>query len=146
MIFDHLHRRSSNSEGLKVYPNSILECHETFTRQNLETLEAKVIIIYGSKLQQRILGNANLLSTVLPLWGWLKDVSLLLDHEVNYKNADPRFKLGRVLLFAVHPQRLFYEPRNSATTARQDQITPAAAQIVSGEINCVEGYYTNKIW
>lgn len=107
---------------------------------------ARIWSLLKPKLQQRILGNANLQFTVLPLWGWLKDVFLFLDHEVNYNNADPRFKLRRVLLFAVHPQRLFYEPRNSATTARQDRITSAAAQMVGGEINCVEGYYANKIW
>ena len=74
MIFDHLHRRSVRSEGLKEYPRLITERHETFTRQICESIEAKVVIIYGSKLQRRVLEDTNLNFTVLPLWDWLEGV------------------------------------------------------------------------
>jgi hypothetical protein len=146
MIFDHLHRRSPRSEGLKEYPRSIIERHETFTRQICESIEAKVVILYGSKLQRRVLRDATFKFTILPLWDWLEGVFLFLDYESNYENADTMFRLRRVLLFAVHPQRVFYEPRGSATLTRQDKITLAAVQMAGGGINCTPDYYANKRW
>jgi len=59
LVFDHMHRRSDQSRGLEEYPTQIIDRHESFTRQILESSQAKVIIMYGKKVQERIMGDPN---------------------------------------------------------------------------------------
>jgi len=146
LIFDHIHRRDSKSEGLEVYPEEVIRCHEDFTQQICESMVAKVEVVYGDKIQKRILNNRKSEYTILPLWDWLEGVFLALAHESNYSNADPNHQFRRVLLFATHPQRLFFEPPGSQTPRRQDNVISAAAQMVGGHIPVVKDYFQKKIW
>src|SRR5436305_9021364 len=88
-------------------------------------LKLKLLYFTAPSYNIGFLGDADFQFTILPLWDWLEGVFLFLDHESNYENADTMFRLRRVLLFAVHPQRVFYEPRGSATLTREDKITLA---------------------
>ena len=107
LVFDHMHRRSDQSRGLEEYPTQIIDRHEALTRQILESSQAKVIIIYGKKVQERIMGDPDYKLTILPLWDPLDGYYIAIDHKINYKNADKEFIVRRILLFAAHPQRLF---------------------------------------
>ena len=147
MIFDHLHRRFARSEGLKEYPRSIIERHETFIRRICESIEAKVVILLRLQVTTSgFLGMPTSNSSFCAFGIGSKAYFFSLDHESNYENANTMFRLRRVLLFAVHPQRIFYEPRGSATLTRQDKITLAAVQMAGGVINCTPDYYASKRW
>ena len=76
LIFDHIHRREPKSEGLEVYPEEVIRCHEDFTQQICESMVAKVEVVYGDKIKDRILTNRKSKYTILPLWGWLEGVCL----------------------------------------------------------------------
>ena len=146
LIFDHISRRESKSEGLEAYPEEVIRCHEDFTQQICESMVAKVEVVYGDKIKDRILTNRKSKYTILPLWGWLEGVFLALAHESNYSNADPNHQFRRALLFATHPQRLFYEPLGSQISRRQDNIISAAVQMAGGHIPVVKDYFQKKIW
>lgn len=146
LIFDHLHRRSQKSRGLQEYPEAVIQSHEAFTQQILDASQAKVIVLYGKKVQERIMGNPKRNITVLPLWDKFEDHFIALDHEENYTNNDTSFTLRRILLFAAHPQRLFYEPLRSKTATEQDMVTIMATRMAGSELRCIDGYYANKYW
>lgn len=146
LVFDHMHRRSDQSRGLEEYPTQIIDRHEAFTRQILESSQAKVIIMYGKKVQERIMGDPNYQLTILPLWDMLDGYYISIDHESNYKNADKEFIVRRILLFAAHPQRLFYEPLQSEISRRQDVITFMATCMAATDLPCRDQYYANKLW
>ena len=77
------------------------------------------------------MSNPNYDLTLLPLWDTLEGNFIALDHEKNYKNADERFRVRRVLVFATHPQRLFYEPVASELSKRQDVNTLIATRMAA---------------
>ena len=47
LMYDHLHRRSKRSEGLRTYPENVLHVYEEFTHRIIESSAAKVEVIYG---------------------------------------------------------------------------------------------------
>lgn len=67
LVFDHMHRRSDQSRGLEECPKQIIDRHEALTRQILESSQAKVIIMYGKKFRERMIGDAKYQLTILPL-------------------------------------------------------------------------------
>ena len=67
LIYDHLHRRSKNSEGLATYPENVLHTHEDFTYRIMESSAAKVDIVYGKPMQNWILQRIKMTSILL--WG-----------------------------------------------------------------------------
>lgn len=85
LVFDHMHRRSERSRGLAEYSPPVVQCHETFARHIYESSQAKVVMIYGKKLQDRFMSNPNYDLTLLPLWDTLEGHFIALDHEKNYK-------------------------------------------------------------
>lgn len=146
LVFDHLHRRSENSEGLETLPEPFLDCHEIFTRDICESMLAKVEFLHGRRVHNRILktrGNANKF-TALPLWGPFEGVSLFLAHESNYRNADLRYKFRRICLFVLHPQVFFYEQKGSGLGELQDRIHIAAARMTDMPVR--EFYFREKEW
>jgi hypothetical protein len=77
LLFDHIHRRESTSEAIEEYHEKVLECHEDFTDSIAESMKAKVEIIWGQKVQQRLIQTEDI--AVLPLWGDFEDVVIMLD-------------------------------------------------------------------
>lgn len=107
---------------------------------------AKVELLHGRKVPNRILrsrGNVNKF-TALPLWGPLEGVTLLLAHESNYRNADLRYRFQRICLLVLNPQRLFYEPKDSAITLLHDKIHTAASKMTGMPVR--EFYFRLKEW
>ena len=107
---------------------------------------AKVELLHGRKVPNRILssrGNVNKF-TALPLWGPLEGVTLLLAHESNYRNADLRYRFQRICLLVLYPQRLFYEPKDSAITLLHDKIHTAASKMTGMPVR--EFYFRLKEW
>ncbi|KIW25609.1 uncharacterized protein PV07_08775 [Cladophialophora immunda] len=146
LVFDHLHRRSESSEGLRTLPEPVLNCHETYTRDICESMLAKVEFLHGRKVHNRILkmpGNANKF-TALPLWGPFDGVTLFLAHESNYRNADLGHKFRRICLFVLHPQVFFYERKGSGIGELQDRIHIAAARMTDMPVR--EFYFREKQW
>lgn len=78
--------------------------------------------------------------------GCLSDIFLFLVHESNFDNQDKVYRLGRVLLFACHPQRLYYEPVGSALVQLQDSISLIATKIAQDGTPCINDYFRNKKW
>ncbi|KAK5452775.1 hypothetical protein LTS15_006923 [Exophiala xenobiotica] len=84
--------------------------------------------------------------TILPLWGALSDVFLFLVHESNFSNQDETYRYRRAILFACHPQRLFYEPVGSDIARLQDSITSTATEIAKDGTPCTKDYFLEKKW
>ncbi|KAF3076486.1 hypothetical protein CFAM422_000971 [Trichoderma lentiforme] len=144
LVFDHIHRRDAQSEGIQQYPPRLLSSHEDFTRDIAQSMTAKVEILYGKKLQQRVLQTQGF--EILPLWGEFEGVVLLLALESSYGNADPRYRFRRIMLVASHPQHMFYQSRGNATALRQDKVMEAAALMVCSAVPWVGGYFSDKLW
>lgn len=68
LIYDQLHRRSQDPEGLMDYPHKVLQIHEELTRRISESSEAKFEVLYGRIAQQAIMCNPEIKLTQLPLW------------------------------------------------------------------------------
>jgi hypothetical protein len=134
LIFDYMYCRSERSRGLAEYSPPVVKCHETFARQKYESSQAKVVMMYGEKLQDRFMSNSNYDFTLLPLWDTLGGHFIALDHGKNYQNTDERFRMRRILDFAAHPQRLFYEPVGSELSKRQDVITLIATRMAATDL------------
>lgn len=142
LIYDYLHRRSRRSEGLTTYPTNVLNAHEEFTRRILESSAAKVEIVYGKAVQKRILETMK--TTVIPLWGHFQGVFLFLLHEVNFQNHDERYMFRKVLLFAAHPQHMFYQRRGFDHI--QDRILEAAVLMADPSLNFNPNYFKHRLW
>ncbi len=145
LIFDHMRCRSERSRELVKYSPPVVQCHEAFARQIYESSQAKIVTMYERKLQDRFMSNPNYDLTLLPLWNTLEDYFIALDHEKNYKNGDERFRMRRVLVFAAHPQRLFYEPVESELSKRQDVITLIVTRMTATDFECQDQYFANKL-
>ena len=96
LIFDHVHRQSSNSEGIQDYPQEVVAVHEDFTRRIIESSSAKVEIIYGQVAQKRILATMEM--TLLPLWGEYYGLFLGLLHKTNFSNKQDGYRFRKVIL------------------------------------------------
>ena len=55
---------------------------------------------------------------ILPLWGHFGRILLDLVYESNFNNAEKTFTYRKFMLFATHPQRMFYEPKGSLAAVR----------------------------
>ena len=145
LIYDHLHRRSKKSEGLENYPENVVECHEQFTQKIMESLHAKVEVVYGRQVQARVL-HSGLKITAIPLWGGFANIILYFVHEDNFENKQPGHRFRKGLLFATNPQRVFYECEGGEIAVRQDRILEAVVRIadatITNPMSCpVEGEY-----
>ena len=144
LIYDHLHRRHQTSEGLEDYPQAVLLAHETFTHGIEGSSEAKVEVVYGAKVQKRLLRRPDARYAILPLWGDCKGILLFLAYESNYENANIRYNFRRAILFAAHPQRMFYTPRGAPEAIQQDRIVAAAIRMAGEDTPIIEDYHQNR--
>jgi hypothetical protein len=125
LIFDHLLRRDEKSEGLQMYPEDIVQCHEAFIQKVQESMEAKVEVVYGTPVKERMLQKQAYKLDLLPLWGEYEDIYIALDRESNYSNAQQGHRYRRIIVFVTHPQRFFYPKQGECT--RQDKLLAVAA-------------------
>ena len=65
LIFDHMSRRSENSEGMDEYPQEVVRAHEEFSTRTTASSTAKVELLYGKKVHIRILDTMH--CSILPL-------------------------------------------------------------------------------
>ena len=143
LIYDQILRRDEKSDGLQKYPEDIIQCHETFVRSVREFSEAKVEIVHAILVRERIFQQQSFNFDVLPLWGDFKGVSIVLDHESNYKNAERENQYRRIIVFVAHPQRIFYA--SSEENTMQEKLTTVAAK--TAKTKFVKGYYyTDRKW
>lgn len=91
------------------------------------------------------MSNPNNDLTLLLLWDTLEGHYIALDREKNYENEDGKFWIGRVRLFAAHPQLRFYQPVGSALAQRQDVITLIATQMMATGFECQDQHHANKV-
>ncbi|KAL8896174.1 MAG: hypothetical protein Q9192_003224, partial [Flavoplaca navasiana] len=105
---------------------------------------ANVEVIYGRIVQRRILQTMS--CDTLPLWGRFSEILLVLVHESNFDNAEKAFLYRKVMLFATHPQRMFYEPKGSSVAIRQDLTFEAASYITDLKVSVDIEYYQSKRW
>jgi hypothetical protein len=145
-LFDHLHRRSQNSEGYDTYPKVVIQSHERFTHRIGESTEAKVEVIYGAKVKDRIFKRQDRKFTILPLWGPWEGVLLYLDHESNFNNHEEGHKFRRANVFPYHPQKLFYESPDSDVAIGQDLILLAAVKLAGISTPFTEDWYRKRKW
>ncbi|MCJ1360291.1 MAG: hypothetical protein MMC33_010296 [Icmadophila ericetorum] len=128
LIFDHLHRRSKKSDGVKTYPHEKLHHY-----------------LRADGARKSITPHANRAHHI-PLWDRADGVFLVLFHEKSFSNAEPGHKIRRIGLFASHPQCLFYEPQDSPIAQMQDKIIGIATEMVPGAVPVIEKYYSKKKW
>lgn len=107
---------------------------------------AKVELLHGCKVHQRILSSRDHACkfTALPLWGPFEGVTLFSAHESNHRNADLTYRFRRICLFVLHPQRFFYEPKDSAITRLHDGIHIVASKMTGMPVR--EFYFRRKEW
>lgn len=55
LLYDHLLRRDEKSKGLQKYPKDVVKCHEAFIQTVRESIEAKVEVVYGAAVRERML-------------------------------------------------------------------------------------------
>jgi hypothetical protein len=142
LIYDHLLRRDEKSEGLQNYPEDVKLCHEIYLQKVRESMEAKVEVIYGTPVKNRMLREQAFKFDSLRLWGEYDDICIFLDRESNYSNAQQGQQYRRVTVWAIHPQRLFYS--REGEPARQDKFLTVAAKI--SRVNSIERYYEDQKW
>jgi hypothetical protein len=142
LIYDHLLRRDEKSEGLQMYPEEVVRCHEAFIQKVRESMEAKVEVVYGTPVKEKMLQKQAYKLDLLPLWGEYEDVYIILDRESNYSNAQQGHRYRRVIVFVTHPQRFFYPKQGEC--ARQDKLLAVAAKIA--RVGFIERYYEDQKW
>lgn len=138
VIFDHLHHRSRSCEDIENIQSQILRRHESFTS------EAKVIIVYGVKVQKRLLESR--VFTFLPRWDEYDGVLVVLDRECTYREPDVKYKFRRAFLFAKHLNYLIYQQKGNKVLIRQDVITKAAANMAGVGYLVKPNFYRDKLW
>ena len=142
LLYDYIPRRHINSEGLRDFPAEIIRLYENFLQSIRESMEAKIELIYGGSAQSQILEGSKF--DMLPLWDRFKGITLFLDREENYSNAQPGHIYRRIVLFSPHPQFLMLQPAGSEWNKMQDKLFQIAALI--GRVPYFPGYFENRVW
>lgn len=84
--------------------------------------------------------------SLLPLWGEYHGLFLGLLHETNFSNKQDGYRFRKVILFASHPQHLFYEKKQSDTLTRQDLTLKAAVSMADPTIQFDPEYHQLRKW
>jgi hypothetical protein len=151
-MFDHILRQDEKSEGLKDYPPQVLQAHEDFAygilapTHSVVVVVVVVVVVYGSHVQERILRSQRIKKTVVSIWGEYSDVLLVLTHENSFENEEEHYSFRGIVVFASHPQCLFYQPRDGPVAMRQDKTLKVAFQIADDTIQFNEDYYRSQKW
>ncbi|KAF1963756.1 hypothetical protein CC80DRAFT_12593, partial [Byssothecium circinans] len=134
-IFDHLSRRES-VDGLQIYPQTILDLHETWLSKIRSNMAAKVEVVYGNKVRDRMSQIYDL--EPLQLWGEYEGIVLYLE----WLSIGTVFgkSLARLVVPAYHPQT-FLSPGGARYSARQDTILRVAHELAG--LAYKDGFYKN---
>jgi hypothetical protein len=143
MMIDYVHRRSTSCEDIQR-EEALLDRHESFTNALLASSEAKVILAYGTKVQNRLLRRRRF--KFLPLWGPFERTLLGLEFESNSQNSDDRYKYRRVFLFARHPSHLVWQQRGNDILRRHDLHTQAAVEMAGEDGLGHPEFFAQKLW
>lgn len=65
-------------------------------------MNAKVEVVYGAQVRQRMLNKQGYEFDLLHLWGKYKDVCIFLDRESNYSNVQPDHRYRRIIVFVAY--------------------------------------------
>ena len=142
LTYDQILRREMKSEGLKTYPEAIIQCHEILVQKIRDSSEAKVEIVHGEAVKLWMEKRPSYNYDVLSLWSSFKGINITLESETNFQNAQPEHRYRRILVFVRHPNRLFY--RSASASIHQDLLIEVAAKIA--QVDFVERYYTEENW
>ena len=142
LMYDRNLRSEEKSEAIKEYPEDIIQCHEAFIQSVRESSEAKVEVVHGARVRERMVRQLSFQHDVLPLWGHYKGVSIFLDRECNYKNKEKGHHYRRIIVFVPHPQSIFYA--KPAELTAQDRSMEVAAGIA--RTNLIRDYSTDGEW
>ena len=142
LLYDQIHRRDTTSEGSENYPETVRVAHAKWTQRIWESSEAKVEVVYGEKCFKSLISKVKF--TTLPLWGQYAGIILHLIHEENFQNAQEGYKYRKVVMFAHHPQHLFYASAAHPTLIHQEKILTIAAAIAGVQHH--KDYYANRMF
>ncbi len=70
-----------------MYPEVVVRSHKAFIQMIRESTEAKVEVVCGTLVNEKMLEKQAYKLDLLPLKGEYKDVYIILDHEYNYSNT-----------------------------------------------------------
>ena len=121
-----------------------MQIHEELTRRISESSEAKVEVVYGQKAQRAIMCSPEFKLTALPLWNEYAGIIIHFIHELGFPNAQESYMFRRAIVFAHHPQRLFYDKTDSLFVMHQERSIAAAASMV--RVKHIQNYYRHKLW
>lgn len=85
-IYDQIYRRDADLDGLYTYPQEVRDCHHNFIQRVIESSESKIDIVYRLDVRNVLQSKFKDMTTMLPLWGPCKGISLLLVHERAFRN------------------------------------------------------------
>jgi len=79
---------------------------ETFVQTTSESIEVKIEIVYSVHTHQRLRPAHK--PDVPPLWGQSMNISIHLDREIAYSNAQEDQMYRRIIVFAAHLQFMLF--------------------------------------
>jgi hypothetical protein len=100
--------------------------------------------VYGQKAFKAIITDPNIKTTPLPLWGEFSGVLIHIVHKESFRNAQAGFKYRKIVIFAHHPQHLFWARRGDSRLIHQDKIPTVAAAITG--VRHTRNYYTDRLF
>jgi len=136
LIFDHLARREKSEEvdGIRDYPQEILDYHETYVDELRSNMSAPVEVVWGAPVRERMKKvyreKKNPLAE-LRLWGTYNGLSLFL--EWGYPISTTKRELIRLIVFVMHPQ-MFLHRWGVKHAAVQDLKLMAAGKLAKVEM------------
>jgi hypothetical protein len=65
-------------------------------------------------------------------------------YENSFENEEEHYRFRSIVVFASHPQCLFYQPRDSPVAKRQDKTLKVGFQVVDHAIQFDEDYYRSQ--
>jgi hypothetical protein len=136
LIFDHLARREKSEEvdGIRDYPQEILDYHETYVDELRNNMSAPVEVVWGAPVRERMKKvyreKKNRLAE-LRLWGTYNGLSLFL--EWGYPTNTTKRELIRLIVFVMHPQ-MFLHRWGVKHAAVQDLKLMAAGKLAKVEM------------
>lgn len=110
----------------------------------LASTDSVVVVVYSSRVQERILRSQKIKKTVVPIWGEHSDILLALIYENILENEEEHYRFRSIVVFVSYPQCLFYQPRDGPVTKRQDKTLKVGLQFADHTIQFDEDYYRSK--
>jgi hypothetical protein len=139
LLFDHLARRDLTPHCDEVYPDELIDIHQTFSFALRDAAKAPVEICWGARVRNRM--KTKLGDRLQPLRLWDKFADLIVYLELNFE------ELKRFVIFVRHPQSFFYakrqDPRIDNWRRRHGRIQDRALEVAAllGRISIPMNFY-----